>query len=361
MIVLTGPLADPQMLRALGLGEGAAAVTLHGRLEGGAEAGITAGGWPVLVAADQPLAGVAVEWTPALRRYSAIMGLEPVTREGMTLLGVTLGAAAGVPFAPEAWPAGYVAALARTLLALDPARPAEGLRARLPRIADWVAAKWRAAQENPQEIGPPAAAPDDPRFEILDIAEPYAHYFTIEDVRLRHRRYAGGWSGVVERAVFVSGDAVVVLPWDPVRDRVMLIDQFRVAPALRGDKEPWLYEAIAGRIDRLETPQEAARREAREEAGVTLSHLVDGPHHYPSPGATAEMLYLYVGITDLPDGIEGLGGLDSEDEDIRSHLVPRAELSAMLRQGLIRNGPLLVLALWLEAEAAKIREEYTSG
>ncbi len=376
MIILTGPLAAPQMLAALGL-EGRP-VPMTGRLEGGKAAGIALDAWPVLIAADQPLAAVAVARTPALSRYCEIMGLVPVIYGGREVLGVVLahaqdahapkshaqdagagdGAAARPPQNGD-WPADYAAALARALVAIDPARPAASIRARLPRIGDWVAAKLRAARETPARIGPPAG-PDGARFEITSVTEPYAHFFSLEDVRLRHRRYRGDWSGTLERAVFVSGDAVVVLPWDPVRDRVMLIDQFRVAPALRGDNEPWLYEAVAGRIDQLETPQEAALREAREEAGITLGRLIPAPHHYPSPGASAEMLYLFLGIADLPDGSDGLGGLESEAEDIRSHVIDREALAGMVRQGLIRNGPLLVLALWLEAEAGRIRAEYTS-
>src|SRR5690606_30651548 len=146
---------------------------------------------------------------------------------------------------------------------------------------------------------------------------------------LRHRLNHGGWSAPLLRAVFMSGDAAVVLPWDPVRDRVMLIDQVRAGPVARGDGAAWLYEAVAGRVDAGETPEAAALREAVEEAGLTIDRLIAGPHHYPSPGAVAEFLYLYVGIADLPDGIEGVGGLASEAEDIRSHLMPRSELTRM--------------------------------
>src|SRR5690606_29001624 len=88
-----------------------------------------------------------------------------------------------------------------------------------------------------------------------------------------------------------------------------------------------------------------------------MSRLIPAPHNYPSPGAMAEYLYLYVSIADLPDDIAGLGGLASEDEDIRSHLIPRAELTRMALAGEIRNGPLLYLALWLELRHDEIRRE----
>ncbi|WP_258869591.1 NUDIX domain-containing protein [Paracoccus thiocyanatus] len=207
------------------------------------------------------------------------------------------------------------------------------------------------------QVGPDAAA----RVSVDAIAEPYADYFSVEAITLCQRRNDGSWTDPIQRAVFVSGDATVVLPWDPVRDRVMLIDQLRAGPLVRGDAQPWLYEPVAGRVDPGETPEQAARRETQEETGIALTHLFPAGHSYPSPGAVAEYLYLYIGIADLPDGSAGLGGLAAEDEDIRSHLVPRAELTRMALAGEIRNGPLLNLALWLELRHRDIRRAVGQG
>ncbi len=365
MITLVGPLAHPLMQAALHVS--GQSVTLPGQLVGGARAGIdagtVAGAWPQLGTSEGQLTGIATDWTPMLRRYADIMGLEPVSHAGHQLLGVVTAVDGAAPDASAAWPAEYAAAMADWLLEADPETPAAALRQRLPRIGDWVAARLRAQSAQDHAPGPslgPDAAQDAPRFEILSRDEPYAHFFAIEDLRLRHRLYKGGWSQPLARAVFVSGDAAVVLPWDPWRDRVLLIDQFRVGPAARGDDQPWLYEAIAGRLDQSESPEDAARREAVEEAGVTLRDLLPAPHHYPSPGAISEKIYLFLGIAELPDGITGIGGLASEDEDIRSHLIPRAELIRMADQGEIRNGPLLVLALWLERHADALRAQYTA-
>lgn len=188
-------------------------------------------------------------------------------------------------------------------------------------------------------------------------------YFTVEAWTVTHRRHDGGRTPPARRELFVMGEAVVVLPWDPVRDRVLLIDQFRVAPWARGDAQPWMLETIAGRLDAGDTPEGTAVREAAEEAGLTIdpAGLIAGPHHYPSPGAAGEYLWMFVAPTDLPDGIDGLGGLASEVEDIRSHLVPRAELTARARAGRLPNGPLAMLALWLEVEAEGLRARVAAG
>jgi nudix-type nucleoside diphosphatase (YffH/AdpP family) len=186
-------------------------------------------------------------------------------------------------------------------------------------------------------------------------ATPYAHFFAVEEYDLSYRRFDGALSPVVNRAVFISGDAVTVLPYDSVRDRVLLIEQFRVGPYARGDAQPWLLEAIAGRIDPGETPEAAARREAVEEAGLELHDLRFVGGYYPSPGAKAEYLYSYVALTDLPDGITGVFGVAGEAEDIRGHLVGFDRLIDLVATGEINNAPLLLTVLWLARARAGLR------
>lgn len=349
MPLLIGPLAHP-LMRARLAPDAVEAQPLQGTLRGGGFAGITLNGWPRLEVGKDSLPLWKSPWTPELRRYAQIFGLVPQFHHGLELFGLGDAADDG----PE-WQPRLAAAMADWLLALPPERPAEAIRKRLPMIAAWVASRLRAADETPPlpHVGPVAAD----RVRIDSVDEPYAEYFSIEAIRLRQHRNDGDWTPPLLRAVFVSGDATVVLPWDPVRDRVMLIDQLRAGPVARGDAQPWLYETVAGRVDAAETPEQAARREAVEETGIQMSRLIPAPHNYPSPGAMAEYLYLYVGIADLPDDIAGLGGLASEDEDIRSHLIPRAELTRMALAGEIRNGPLLNLARWLELRHDEIRRE----
>lgn len=345
MIVIAGPLAHPLMIAALGLrGE---ACVLTGRLIGGGQAGIARDGWPALQPGDDSIPAIRVEWTAALQRYAEIFGLD--AQDG--ILGVAPVQA--VPAADNgAWNARLAAEIATWLLSLDVAIPAERIRARLPSIAIWIDSRLRGRSEPQPPLGPGGSG-----WELIARSEPYAHFFSVESLHLRHRLNTGDWSAPLERAVFVSGDATVLLPWDPIRDRVLLVDQFRAGPAARDDREPWLFETVAGRIDAGEPPEAAARREAMEEAGITLGQVFAAPAHYPSPGAVAEMLYLFVGIADLPDGVAGVGGLAAEGEDIRSHLVDRDTLMRMVDAGVIRNGPLLVLALWLDRHATRIRAE----
>ncbi len=183
----------------------------------------------------------------------------------------------------------------------------------------------------------------------------HSGFFGLDVQRLRHRRFDGGMSPWITREVFVVGDAVTVLPYDPLHDRVLLIEQMRVGPLGRGDPLPWQLEAIAGRIDPGETPEDAARREAVEEAGLVLGPLEKVAEYYPTPGAVTEYLYSYVALCDLPDGVAGLFGAEAEAEDIRGLLLSFDELIAALAGGEISNAPLILTVLWLQRERERLR------
>lgn len=199
------------------------------------------------------------------------------------------------------------------------------------------------------------SGPDD--IAVQRRTQPYADYFAVEEIEFAHTKFVGGKGRVLRRAVFVSGDAVTVLPYDPRRDLVLLVEQLRSGPLVRGDRNPWQLEAVAGRIDPGETPQQAALREAVEEAGLHLAE--DGLRHiadyYPSPGTSAEMLHSYLALADLPDGISGIHGLDSEDEDIKGHLVPFDQLMQLVQTGEIGNASTILSALWLVRERPALR------
>ncbi|PJF10521.1 NUDIX domain-containing protein [Pseudorhodobacter sp. MZDSW-24AT] len=187
--------------------------------------------------------------------------------------------------------------------------------------------------------------------------QPYAQFFAVEEYDLSFRRFDGRMSPVVTRAAFISGDAVTVLPYDPIRDRVLLVEQMRVAPFVRGDRHPWQLEAIAGRIDPGETPEAAARREAVEESGLTLGALLPVANTYPSPGAKTEFLYSYVALTDLPDGSAGVFGVAHEAEDIRGHLIGLDQALALVDSGEIATAPLVLTLFWLHRERARLKAQ----
>lgn len=244
-------------------------------------------------------------------------------------------------------------ATARDTMALYGRKPAADVARRRGLMLVRGASRARAeAEPAPATLRRGAAAGD---VAVEDRREPYAAFFAIEEYDLRYRRFDGTLSAPVSRAAFVSGDAVVVLPYDPHRDRVLVVEQFRVGAFARGDRNPWSIEGIAGRVDPGETPEKTARREAVEEAGLELGELVPVHHHYPSPGGKTEFIYTYVALGDLPDAEARIGGLPGEGEDIRSHIIPFGRLMDLLEAGEINNGPLTILALWLARERPRLR------
>ena len=190
---------------------------------------------------------------------------------------------------------------------------------------------------------------------VQKVDQGFAGFFAVEVAQLAYRRFDGRMSPVIQREVFLSGDAVTVLPYDPQRDRVLVIEQMRMGPMGRGDPLPWQIEAIAGRIDPGESPEDCARREAVEEAGLKLGRLEKVGEYYPSPGAVSEYLYSYVAPCELADDVAGVFGEATEAEDIRGILLSFDELMEALARGDIANAPLMLTALWLQRERHRLR------
>lgn len=193
--------------------------------------------------------------------------------------------------------------------------------------------------------------------QVQDISRslPYARYFDVEDLTLRHPRFDGGMSPPIDRTVLRSADAVTVLPYDPVLDQVVLVEQFRPAAYVRGDSCPWVLEPVAGRCDGDEPVEDVARREMIEEAGLTLLGLEKVANYYPSPGCLSEYLYTFIGLVDLSHAVSGVHGVANEDEDIQTHILDFDAAMTLVETGEADNGPLLLSLYWLVANRARLR------
>ncbi len=249
--------------------------------------------------------------------------------------------------------AALAVAVAADIMALIGQRDAAEVARRRHAMEVRASSRLRAlADPAPSALRRAAVAAD---VAVAAFAQPYARFFAVEEYDLSFQRFDGTASDTVNRAVFISCDAVTVLPYDPVRDRVLVIEQFRAGPFARGDRNPWSLEAIAGRIDPGETAEEACRREALEEAGLTLGALLAVANYYPSPGGKSEHLYSYVALADLPDDAARVGGVEDEAEDIRGHVIGFDRMMALVASGEIGNAPLILTALWLQRERARLR------
>ena len=195
--------------------------------------------------------------------------------------------------------------------------------------------------------------------EITARDEVYRGYLRIDSYRLRHRRHDGGWTGEMSREVVERGHAVAVLPYDPARDEVVLIEQFRIGAHAAG-REPWQIEIVAGIIEDGEAPEDVARRECVEECGCRLDALVHVCDVLASPGVLSETTAVYCGRTDASDA-GGVHGLADEHEDIRAIALAAEAAFAWLDDGRILNSPAIIALQWLRRERERLRRDWRDG
>lgn len=174
----------------------------------------------------------------------------------------------------------------------------------------------------------------------------YQGFFRMDKITLGHRRFNGEWLGPFTRELFERGQAVCVLLYDPVRDRVVLTEQFRIG-AIEDERSPWLIELVAGMVEEGETYEDVALRESEEEAGCVPSKLIPICNYWVSPGGTSERVAVYCGLVDSK-GLGGLHGLDDEHEDIRVHNISFTEAYQAVESGDINNAATIMALQWLK-------------
>ena len=192
--------------------------------------------------------------------------------------------------------------------------------------------------------------------EIIARETLYSGFFSLELYRFRHRLFNGEMSGEVRREIFERGHAAVLLPYDPERDEVVLVEQIRIA-SYETSSTPWLLEMVAGMIEEGETPEEVARREAQEEAGLTVGRTWPVLSFLASPGGTSERSSILVGEVDATTA-EGIHGLADENEDIRVHVVSRELAYQWVEEGKIDNAASVIALQWLQLHYQKLRDEW---
>lgn len=187
------------------------------------------------------------------------------------------------------------------------------------------------------------------KYRIIDRRPLYRGFFQLDACTVEHDRFDGG-SQMVVREHLERGDAVAVLLYDPVADEVLLLQQFRIGPAVRNEV-PWLVEIVAGMIDAGESAEVAAMRETEEETGYRPSHLQHLGRYYSTPGGSSERIDLYYGELNKHDAAGDGGGMDHEQEDIHAFWLSREEAMQWLVEGRINSGaPMLALLLAFGSE-----------
>ncbi len=214
---------------------------------------------------------------------------------------------------------------------------------------------------SPRAMPRPANAPPVPPHPLL-IPEAdevvWAGRFPVQRVRFRFRKRDGTPSAPLTWELMRRGQGTVILPWDPVTDRIALIEQFRL-PALAAGEEPMMTELPAGLVETGEDPDATARRELAEETGLHTDRMIPIGAFMLMQGASDERVHFYLAQVALQDEDGTLGGLDTEGEETAVVVVTAADAFAMVAGNRIRNAPAALALLWLQVNHARLRAEWT--
>jgi ADP-ribose pyrophosphatase len=162
----------------------------------------------------------------------------------------------------------------------------------------------------------------------------------------------------MSREIFERGHAVSVLLYDPVRDEVGLIEQFRPG-AMAAGWQPWLIEVVAGIIDKDAAPRDVAIREAEEEAGVAISELLPVCKYLVTPGGSTETMEIFCARVDSST-LGGIHGLEDEGEDIRVFSVAADEAIGWIESGKVGNSCAIIALQWLALNRQKLIARWTA-
>jgi len=185
----------------------------------------------------------------------------------------------------------------------------------------------------------------------------WAGRFPVQRVRFRFRKRDGTLSGPLTWELMRRGQGTVILPWDPVTDRIALIEQFRL-PALAAGEEPRMTELPAGLVEPGEDPAETARRELAEETGLTCTRMEPIGAYLLMHGASDERVHFQIAQVSLDGEAGTVGGLASENEETAVVVVTAVEAFAMVAANRIRNAPAALALLWLQVNHARLRAEW---
>lgn len=194
------------------------------------------------------------------------------------------------------------------------------------------------------------------RFEIIDSIRKSSGFLKLDLHSIRHESYHGGWCPVVQRERLEGLCAVQVLMYDPQRDELVMVEQFRVG-AVGQLEEPWMLETVGGFKDADETPEQVACREALEEAGCDLLELLHIGDFFVSPGLSSERIYLYCARVDS-SGLGGIHGLAHEGEEVKVAVMPANQAIGELF-GRINSTSAIIAVQWFAAHREQLRKRWT--
>lgn len=193
-------------------------------------------------------------------------------------------------------------------------------------------------------------------FEILEKQNLLNDFLEVNAYQLTHDLYAGGRSPVIRRLCLEKQDAVSVLLFDPVQDKVVMVEQFRIGA--KKTNNHWLLENPAGYVETDELPDDVAVREVKEETGCSVSNLLPICEFFVSPGISDEMIVLYCGKVDSSNA-GGIHGLDDEHEDIKVEVLSLEDAKKELYTGRINSTSTIISMQWLLLNLDDVKRKWS--
>jgi ADP-ribose diphosphatase len=192
------------------------------------------------------------------------------------------------------------------------------------------------------------------KWKLLKSEAKYKGFFKIDLLHIQHETYQGEMIEV-KRELFHRGDAVAVLMYDPSKDRLVLLEQFRVG-AIDNENGPWLLEIVAGMVEEGESITDVARRECMEESGIEVHSFENVHSFYSSPGGCSEKIHVLCALIDS-DQAKGFHGVAHEGEDIKVSVIDYTQLHDLMASGKICAAIPLIALQWLQLNRERLRME----
>jgi 8-oxo-dGTP pyrophosphatase MutT (NUDIX family) len=158
------------------------------------------------------------------------------------------------------------------------------------------------------------------------------HWMRVREDEILRANGEKGIFGVVEKH-----DSAIILPIEshPEGDRIWLVEQFRYTIQERAIELPqggWEME--------IESPEELARGELREEIGMHAARMTRLGTLWIAYGFLRQPQHVFLATELTP----ALGNRDAEEDDLVARPVPIPEFERMMRDGTIRDN--CTLAAW---------------
>jgi nudix-type nucleoside diphosphatase (YffH/AdpP family) len=191
-----------------------------------------------------------------------------------------------------------------------------------------------------------------PKVEVISRSRVLDDFFKVDEARLRFERYDGGMSEEVRRLNFERGDSAAALLLDAKARTVYLVEQFMYPTLAKAGG--WLETVVAGMIEEGETPEQAIRREIREEAGFAAERIEPIASFFVSPGGSSERIFLFCALVSDDARVADGGGVAAEHEDIKIVPLRLDDFLTRLTAGGFADAKTIVAGYWLKDNLARV-------